>query len=160
MAARKATAEDLKRIEELAKGWGKIIVRQYWGEKGPGLDVDLTQMEDVAMAAVRAMLAGTLEVATQQQARQLGEQQACPTCGRMCPLKHEVRPITVRDGGSFEHDEPKAHCPACRRDFFPSASAAETGWTRLQSVDLEQDRASVGADEIVRHGRQDSQRGG
>ena len=160
MAARKATAEDLKRIEELAKGWGKIVVRQYWGEKGPGLDVDLTQMEDVAMAAVRAMLAGTLEVATQQQASQLGEQLPCPGCGRMCPLKHEVRSITVRDGGSFAHDEPKAHCPACRRDFFPSASDTEAGRTQLQSVDLEQDRTSGGPLEVVPSGRQDSQHGG
>ncbi len=131
MATRKLNPEDLKRIEELAKGWGKIIVRQYWGEQGPGLDVDLTQMEDVAMAAVRALLAGTLEVATQQQASQLGPQQACPDCGRMCPLNNEDRPITVRDGTVFEHHEPTAHCPACRRDFFPSASHAETGYARL-----------------------------
>ena len=143
MAARKLTVEDLRHIEELAKGWGKIIVRQHWGEKGPGLDVDLTQMEDVAMAAVRALLAGTLETATQQQASQLGDQQACPECGRLCPLKPDERPIVVR-GGTFEHHEPKAHCPACRRDFFPSTSAAETGDARLQPVGAEQDRASGG----------------
>lgn len=160
MAARKATAEDLKHIEELAKGWGKIIVRQHWGENGPGLDVDLTQMEDVAMAAVRALLAGTLESATQQQASQLGGQQPCPECGRMCPLKDEERPIIVRTGTTFDHHEPKAHCPACRRDFFPSASATEAGRARLQSVDLEQDRASGGSPEVVQTGRHDSQSGG
>ena len=131
MAARKLKPEDLKRIQELAKGWGKIIVRQHWGEQGPGLDVDLTQMEDVAMAAVQALLAGTLEMATQQQASLLGEQQACPDCGRMCPLKPEERPIVVRTGSTFDHHEPKAHCPACRRDFFPSASGAEIGHVRL-----------------------------
>jgi len=156
MTARKVTAQDLKQIEKLAKGWGKIIVRQHWGENGPGLDVDLTQMEDVAMAAVRALLAGTLEAATQQQAGQLGEQQPCPECGRMCPLKHEERSILVRTGAAFEHDEPKAYCPACRRDFFPSASATEAGRTRLQSVDLEQDRASGGLREVVPNGRQDA----
>ena len=108
MATRKPTAEDLKRIEELAKRWGKIIVREQWGEQGPGLDVDLTQMEDIGMAAVRGLLAGTLESATQQQGAQLGEQQPCPECGRNCPLKHEERPIVVRGGGSFGHREPKA----------------------------------------------------
>jgi hypothetical protein len=149
MAARKLKPEDLKHIEELAKGWGKIIVRQHWGEKGPGLDVDLSQMEDVAMAAVRALMAGTLEVATQLQASQLGEEQACPACGRMCPVKREVRPIVVRTGIAFEHDEPKAHCPACRRDFFPSASGLETGHARLQCIDSEQDRASGGSGEIA-----------
>ena len=160
MAARKATAEDLKRIEELAKGWGKIIVRQHWGEKGPGLDVDLTQMEDVAMAAVQALMAGTLESATQQQASQLGQQQPCPECGRMCPLKPEERPIVVRTGGSFDHQEPKAHCPACRRDFFPSASAVEAGYARLQSVDPEQDCPGGGPGEVASARRPSSRRGG
>ena len=140
MAARKATAEDLKRIEELAKGWGKIIVRQQWGDQGPGLDVDLTQMEDVGLAAVRGLLAGTLETATQMQAGQLGEQFACPGCGRMCPLRSEERSVVVNGGSSFEHREPKGHCPACRRDFFPSASGAEAEHARLQSVGAEQDR--------------------
>ncbi len=158
MAARKLEAEDLKHIEELAKGWGKIIVRQQWGEQGPGLDVDLTEMEDVAMAAVRALLAGTLEVATQRQASQLGSEQACPDCGKMCLLKHEERPIVVRTGSTFEHHEPKAHCPACRRDFFPSASGAETGHARLQPVGSEQDRASGRSGKVASTGRQGSRR--
>ena len=158
MAARKLAAEDLRRIQELAKGWGKIIVRQHWGEQGPGLDVDLTQMEEVAMTAVRALLAGTLEVATQQQARQLGEEQACPACGRLCPLKPEERSIVVRIGSTFDHQEPKAHCPACRRDFFPSASAAETGGARLQPVGSEQDRASGGSGEVAPTGRPGARR--
>jgi hypothetical protein len=131
MATRKPTSEDVRRIKELARGWGKIIVRQHWGEQGPGLDVDLTEMEDVAMAAVQALLAGTLEVATQRQAGQLGDQQACPECGRKCALQHAERPIVVRTGTTFDHREPTAHCPACRRDFFPSTSAAEIGQPRL-----------------------------
>src|SRR5438876_3796986 len=149
MATRKPTAEDIRRIEELARGWGKIIVRQHWGEKGPGLDVSLTEMEEVAMAAVRALLAGTLEVGTRQQADQLGQEYACPKCGQMCPLQNEERPIVVGIGSIFNHDEPKAHCPACRRDFFPSASAAETGDARLQSVGAEQDRAGGGRSEVA-----------
>ena len=156
MATRKLGPDDLKRIEELAKGWGKIIVRQQWGEQGPGPDVTLTQMEEVAMTAVRALLAGTLEVGTLQQAVQLGEQQGCPECGRLCPLEREPRPIVVRTGTTFEHQEPKGHCPACRRDFFPSASAAETGHARLQSVGSEQDRASGRPGQVASTGRQDS----
>src|SRR5271154_4617413 len=101
MATRKPTAEDLRRIQELARGRGKIIVRQHWGEEGPGLDVDLAQMEDVAMAAVRALLSGTLEAATRQQAVQLGPVHACPECGQLCPLKHEPRPIVARIGNTF-----------------------------------------------------------
>ena len=137
MFTRKLKEEDLKRIQDLAKGWGKIVVRQHWGEQGPGLDVDLSQMEEVAMAAVRGLPAGTLEVATEQQSGQLGQEQACPDCGRMCPLDRDKRPIVVRTGSVFEHNEPKAHCPTCRRDFFPSASAVEAGHAWLQSVGSE-----------------------
>jgi hypothetical protein len=149
MATRKPTAEDLRRIQELAKGWGKIIVRQHWGDQGPGLDVDLAQMEDVALAAVQALLSGTLEAATQQQAVQLGSEHACPECGQMCPLQHEERPIVARIGNTFLHNEPKAHCPACRRDFFPSASAPETGHARLHAIGAEQDRAGGGPGEVA-----------
>ncbi len=118
MATRKPTPEDLERITELAKRWGKIVVQEQWGEQGPGLDVNLEQMEQVALAAVRGLLAGTLQTATEQQAQQLGDQQPCPDCGRLCPLVSEDRTLTT-GGGTFQHSEPKAHCPAARRDFFP-----------------------------------------
>src|SRR5277367_5261531 len=86
MATHKPTGEDLARIEDLAKRWGKVVVKEQWGDGGPGLDVDLDQMEQVAMAAVRGLLAGTLEVATGEQAQHLRDHQSCPDCGRSCPL--------------------------------------------------------------------------
>jgi hypothetical protein len=110
MATREPTLEALERITELARRWGKIIVREQWGEDGPGFDVDLDQMEQVALAAVRGLLAGTLETATQNQARTLGEQHPCPDCNRRCPLVTEDRTVTTGEG-SFEHHKPKAHCP-------------------------------------------------
>lgn len=158
MASSKLTSEDIERIVALAKEWGKIIVRRHWGEQGPGLDVDLNEMEEVAMVAVRALLAGTLETATLQQADQLGQERPCPECGRMCPLQRAQRPIVVRTGSSFDHDEPKAHCPACRRDFFPSASDPETDNARLQPGGAEQDRASGGPGKIASTGGQSSRR--
>jgi hypothetical protein len=130
MATREPTPEDLERITELAKRWGKIVVQEHWGEHGPGLDVNLDQMEQVALAALRGLLAGTLETATRQQAHTLGEQHSCPDCGRLCPLVTEDRTVTT-GCGSFEHHEPKAHCPACRRDFFPPTGAAGAEQSRL-----------------------------
>ena len=130
MGSRQLTADDLARISEVAKDWGKIIVRRAFGDKGPGMDVDLSQMEQVAQAAARGLTAGTLQEATAQQAQLLGDQQACPACGQSCPVTTEGRPIDVA-GGSFEHREPVCYCPTCRRDFFPSASAAEAGHARL-----------------------------
>ena len=47
MGSRKLTPEDLERITNLAKSWGKVVVKRAFGDAGPGLDVDLAQMEEV-----------------------------------------------------------------------------------------------------------------
>lgn len=138
MATHKPTQEDLARVEELAKRWGKRVVQEQWGSEGPDLDVNLDQMEEVAMAAVRGLLAGTLEVATAQQAEHLGQQHPCPDCGRLCPLTVEERPVTTSIG-IFDHREPMGHCPACRRDFFPSASASGSERSRVQPGGVAED---------------------
>jgi hypothetical protein len=44
----------------------------------------------------------------------------CPGCGQVCPTEMSQRTVTSLDG-PLEVLEPLAHCPACRRDFFPSA---------------------------------------
>lgn len=126
MAKHKHTSDDLQAFFELGRNWGKIASRHAFGEDGPGLDVDLTDMEQVANAVMRGVAAGTLEAATTQQARRLEGNQPCPGCGRSCPVVRDTRPVTARTG-PFEHDEPKGHCTACRRDFFPSASDSEAG---------------------------------
>jgi hypothetical protein len=130
MGSRKLSPQDLENVKQLAKGWGKIVVRRAFGDGGPGLDIDLAQMEEVAVAAAQGLTAGALEEATAQQARHLGHEQACPQCGKLCGMAEEERPIQVR-GGSFQHREPVCYCPACRRSFFPSASAPEAGQPRL-----------------------------
>jgi hypothetical protein len=117
MTSSKLNDKDLAEIHALAKQWGKIVVRRAFGDQGPGIDVDLDTMERVAAAAAAGVTAGALEEATQQQ--------PCPTCGRLCPTQPQTRPVIVK-GGQFLHHEPAGYCPACRRDFFPSASAAET----------------------------------
>jgi hypothetical protein len=124
MASGKLNHKDLADIHALAKQWGKIVVRRAFGDQGPGLDVDLDTMEQVAAAAA-GLTAGALEEATQQQAHQLPAEHPCPTCGRLCPTQPHPRPV-VAQGGTFLHQEPVGHCPACRRDFFPSASRAAT----------------------------------
>jgi hypothetical protein len=131
MSTRKLTAEDLDRLTQVAKDWGKIIVRRAFGDQGPGVDVDLSQMEQIAQAAARGLTAGTLEEATRQQTQLLGDQQPCPACGRACPVTTGDRPIDV-SGGTFQHREPVCYCPTCRRDFFPAATAVEAGHARLQ----------------------------
>src|SRR5437588_7498074 len=84
MGSRKLTSQELESVTKLAHSWGKIVARHAFGEQGPGLDVDLAQMEMVAVAAARGLTAGALEAATSQQAAQLGAEQPCPGCGRSC----------------------------------------------------------------------------
>ena len=123
MASGKLTDKDLAEIHSLAKQWGKIVVRRAFGDQGPGLDIDLDTMEQVAAAAA-GVTAGSLEEATQKQAQHLPAELPCPTCGRLCPTEPQTRPVVVK-GGQFLHQEPVGYCPACRRDFFPSAPSAE-----------------------------------
>ena len=53
-------------------------------------------------------------------------QAGCPTCGDVCKVVHPQRSIKSIDG-PVETLESKAHCPRCRRAFFPSASSLGSG---------------------------------
>jgi hypothetical protein len=44
----------------------------------------------------------------------------CPKCGQQSAVEMSKRTVTSLDG-PVEVLEPVASCPACRRDFFPSA---------------------------------------
>jgi hypothetical protein len=148
MATRKLTPEDLHGIQEFAKQWGKIISRRAFGELGPGLDVDLAQMEQVAHAAAQGLTAGVLEATTGQQATQMGLQQPCPKCGKLCSVGWEERPIDAL-GGPFLLHEPTCYCPTCRRDFFPSASRSEARHARLQPDNARQNHVGGRPPEIA-----------
>ncbi|MGF1583530.1 MAG: hypothetical protein ACFCD0_29785, partial [Gemmataceae bacterium] len=74
MAAKTLSPEELQAIIELAKGWGKIVVRRAFGEEGPWIDINMTQIEQIANAAAEGLIAGTLEQATTEQAQQLPSQ--------------------------------------------------------------------------------------
>ena len=119
----KISPQKLQDIRALAAGWGKIIARRAFGETGPGLDIDIDGMEQLAAAATAGLAEGTFAALLEQQAQHLGTEQPCPDCGHLCPLGHEDRPLAVR-GGRLTYHEPVCHCPACRRDFFPPPPGA------------------------------------
>jgi len=118
MARRTFTPEELQELHHLAARWGKIVARRAFGDDGPGLDVDLDAMEQIAHAAATGLTAGTLQTLLEQQAHALGEQQPCPDCGRPGALRRQERPLQVQ-GAHLQQSEPVCHCPDCRRDFFP-----------------------------------------
>lgn len=97
------------------------------------LDVELSREEgavsDTSHYSVIEARAHELgrQFSRQVQQRQMGETAArtprrlkCPDCGTACDVREKKRRITSIDG-PVQLPEPAAHCPSCRRDFFPSA---------------------------------------
>src|SRR5215831_14307612 len=109
MPRRKLSPQDLQEIRDLAARWGKIVARHAFGDAGPGIDVDLDAMEQVAAAAAAGLTEGTLATLLEQPARRLGAEQPCPDCGRPCAVRREDRPLTAR-AGPLTHSEPTCHC--------------------------------------------------
>jgi len=126
MASKELSEGKRREIEELARGWGKLVAREAFPE-GVGLEIDLFAIEELAAVAAKSLVRGVVETTTQCQAEALRAEHACPGCGRRCELEHRQRSIQVR-GGPADLVEPVGHCPTCRRDFFPSASRSEDRW--------------------------------
>jgi hypothetical protein len=125
MAKHKLTPEQLASVKELAKQWGKIVARRVYGEGGPDLDVDFDQMEQIAAAASAGLVEGTLEQLTHTQAQKVPDTLPCPTCQKVCPVQTRSRELVAR-GATLTLHEPVAHCPVCRRDFFPPTTPTQT----------------------------------
>ena len=126
MPSSRFTPEELDRLRALAAEWGKIVSKRAFGDDGPGLDVDFRTMEQIATAAAQGLTEGTLQLLLQQQAHKLTDEQACPDCGKLCPTEPSTRSLTAQ-GAEVEQLERIAHCPDCRRDFFPPADTAGAG---------------------------------
>lgn len=120
------TPEELDRLRALAAEWGKIVSKRAFGDDGPGLDVDFRTFEQIATAAAQGLTEGTLQLLLQQQAQRLPAEQPCPHCHRLCPTEPHTRALTAQ-GAEVEQFERIAHCPDCRRDFFPPADGSGSG---------------------------------
>jgi hypothetical protein len=120
------TPEELQQLRSLAAQWAKIVSKRAFGEEGPGLDVDFRTMEQIALVAAQGLTEGTLQLLLEQQAQKLPQQSPCPECGRLCLIQPAQRSLIAR-GAKIEQPERVAHCPDCRRDFFPPAGSVGTG---------------------------------
>jgi hypothetical protein len=126
MTTPRFTPEELRELHDLAARWAQIVSKRAFGDDGPGLDVDFTTFEQIATAAAQGLTEGTLRLLLEQQAGKLPEQQPCPHCGRPCPTRPHTRPLTAQ-GAQIQQPERIAHCPDCRRDFFPPAGGSGPG---------------------------------
>jgi len=111
-------------LQELARGWGKIVVGEAF-PKGVGPEIDFNQMEELAGESARALVQGLLREAVWKQGVALGNVQPCPTCAKECPVEWTKRTVQSRYG-DVEIPEPYCHCSRCRRDFFPSKDTPAT----------------------------------
>ena len=123
MPFRKSSSMDRDGVERLAEGWGKVVARRVHDEVGPELDLDADDIEQMAVVAARAVARGTILDLLERKAALLGPEQPCPTCRRPCPVDRQPRAIDFW-GGEVTYAEPVGHCPAGRRDSFPSAADA------------------------------------
>lgn len=126
MSQRQLSAQTLQEIRDLAAQWGKIVARRVGTEPDTDRPLDFQAMEQVAAAAAAGLTEGTLGTLLDQQAQTLASEQACPDCGRLCPVGYEDRPLIVK-GGQLTLHEPICHCPDCRRDFFPPTDRPAPG---------------------------------
>jgi hypothetical protein len=131
MASAHPSPEDLRQIRELAAQWGKIVARRAFGPDGPGTDVNLSVLEELALEAARGLVEGTVDTLLEQQAQALGPQHPCPACHRPCPVQREPRTLPLSGGHQAHANEPVCYCPDCRRDFFPPAAGPRPGRTQL-----------------------------
>lgn len=95
MSSRQLTDGKKRELAELVEGWGKIAAERVYGIEGPGLDVDLAALEEVAVEMQQAVLRGFCEATTQRQSQGL----PCPECGRECevePLDGPLRGVPAR----------------------------------------------------------------
>ena len=126
MPTTRFTTEELQQLRELARQWAKIVSKRAFGDDGPGLDVDFRTFEQIATAAAHGLTEGTLQLLLEQQAGKLPTEQPCPECGKLCPTRPHTRSLTA-PGAEVQQVERIAHCPDCRRDFFPPADGPGAG---------------------------------
>uniref|UniRef100_A0A7C2P6L1 Uncharacterized protein n=1 Tax=Schlesneria paludicola TaxID=360056 RepID=A0A7C2P6L1_9PLAN len=110
--------ESLRRTAELRVAWDLAEGRV------PAQGVPHYSLIEAAAHAVGR------EVSRLAQALHMGEVVArqqtharCPACGTRCGLSSRKRTVTSGDG-PVELQELVGRCPACHRDFFPSAGRA------------------------------------
>jgi len=124
MARTKLSEQEWETFLGLADRLG-IPVRELREQK-----VRFTELEAAGHQLGRGVAQITTERLTYERAERMTGSQPCPTCGKGCPVRHRERDLTTVDGPLQLH-EPVAHCSACRRDFFPSASGIRTGSAEL-----------------------------
>lgn len=101
-----------------------LLAREKYGDQGPSKETTFAEMEGFAHQAGR-MLGRAMDThLAVQQAENHFQEACCPTCGASGESDDmegaKTRPLQTVDG-KILLTERVFRCPACSRDFFPSA---------------------------------------
>lgn len=109
-----------EKLRELAT----LFAQEAYGEEGrPPLETTFAEMEEIGHQAGQ-LLAGVIDQQfTATHGEHFAESQTCPQCGGSHDASSQERELLTRDGPVML-SEAACHCPACRRDFFPSTGKA------------------------------------
>ena len=83
----------------------------------------MSTLEQAGRAFGRQLSVASIRRAVREVAALSDTRASCPACDHECDVGLAKRTVHSLEG-LVELLEPKAHCPACRRDFFPSAENA------------------------------------
>jgi len=115
-----------QKLQEVAE----LVAQEQFGEEGIPKKITFSEIEEIGHQ-VGQLAAGTVDQTLQlRHAEHLGDVESCPGCGRVCAVQQRQRSLQTRDG-TVDFNEPVCHCHNCERDFFSSASLAETRRARV-----------------------------
>ena len=105
---------------QVARRLGLKLSEEIWGPDGPPDDSSIDEIEEIAVQATIGLFDGVIARALEMQNERLPDQLPCPACQRSCDVTFKERTILGRRAEATI-GEAVCHCPACDRDFFPSA---------------------------------------
>jgi hypothetical protein len=108
----------------------------------------LCELETISHSLAQRLGCVSLSRAVREVAAGCDPRAACPSCGRQCPVEMTERTVTGISCCTAL-TEPVAHCPACRRAFFPSAGSVGTGQSGMHAALGAGDDASGGGNAFV-----------
>lgn len=116
------TEDAKKKFEECVAAFASC----GFGEGGPSVETTFVEIEEFGHEVGQMMARAIDERLMTQHASKFQGTAACPACQTDCspkpvPTKRELKTTD----GDVPIEEPVCRCPACDRDFFPSAYSAE-----------------------------------
>ena len=119
--------EVAEKIKELAA----LVARERFGPDGrPPLETTFSTIEEIGHQVGRHLATEVDAELTERHREHFVAPQPCPQCSRLCAPGRGTHDVTTRDGPTAV-PEVRCHCPACRRDFFPSEGPVATRGPRV-----------------------------